>query len=362
MSKQLHIQHYGGILEATYRWRNPKAYFLAFFCLLWNGFLVLWYSAALSGNDSMALLFPIIHVAVGLGLTYYTLCLFFNTSLIRVDREQLLIQHRPIPWWGGDWNIPVQDIKQLFVKQHRRSNKGRVSYSYGIRIVKKDGQAATLFNVFSPSSEDMRRLEVAIEEQLRIADRPMEGEYRPPGDDAAAEPLAVPRPIEPPANPHRPRLEHARRDDFVTLRDQDYAVVHHVQYDWNNGSSDLLLQLTGPDGALALYLEQQAAGGYQPLETRQLEAAEQARFPLTPDAAPPEFSNGDDTYRLATHLAGYFFPNHLRHRGGIPIEQWTYRTTNGATRFRYVHYQGMTELYIEEALPEAAIGPVLTAN
>jgi hypothetical protein len=360
MSKQLHIQQYGGVLEATYRWRSPKAYFLAFFCLLWDGFLVVWYSVALSGNDSMALLFPIIHVAVGLGLTYYTLCLLFNTSLIRVDRERLVIKHRPIPWWGGNWDIPVRDIKQLFVKQHRRSNKGRVSYSYGIRIVKKDGQAATLFNVFTPNSEDMRRLELAIEEQLRITDQPMEGEYRP---DEASEstPLVAPRPIDPPANPHRPQLEHARRDDFITLRDQDYAVVHHIQYDWNNGKSDLLLQLTGTGGPLSLYLEEHTAD-YQAFETRQLEAAEQARFPLTPEAPTPEFNNGDDTYRLATHLAGYFFPDHLRHRGGIAIEQWIYRTPAGTTRFRYVHYQGMSELYIEEALPEAAIGPVLTAS
>ena len=359
MSKQLHIQKYGEVLEATYRWRNAKAYALAFFCLVWNGFLISWYSIALTGGDLSALLFPLIHVAVGVGLTYYTLCLLFNTSLIHVDREHLFIKHGPIPWWGGNWDIPVQDIKQLFVKEHRRSNKGRVSYSYGIRVVRKNGTSTTLFNVFSPSSEDMRQLERAIEEQLQITDQPVRGEFRAE-DEASAEPVVYPRPMAPPANPHRPRIEHARQNDFVTLRGHDYAVVHSIQYDWNNGKTDLQLQLSGPEGQLTLYLDPQA-GTYRPFETRQLDTAEQARFPLSVDAPPATFQNGDDTYRLHAHQCGHFFPDHLRHRGGIPIEQWIYTGSNGV-RFRYVHYQGMTELYIEEAVDPATIQKVLKAD
>lgn len=359
MSTQLHIQKHGGVLEATYRWRNPTAYFLAFFCLFWDGFLILWYSLAISEGDSAALLFPLIHVAVGIGLTYYTLCLLFNTSEIRVDRSRLTIEHGPFPWWGGDLDIPVDSIQQLFVKEQRRSNKGRVNYSYGIRIVRTNGQAATLFNIFTPNSEDMRRLERAIEEQLRIADQPVPGEFRP---DSASDssPVVVPRRIEPPAIPHQPHIGHARREDFVTLRGKDYAVVQHIQFDWNNGRTDLLLHLSGPTGEIALYIERSATTP-RVYESRQLDAGEQARLPLTPEAPPETFDNGEDAYRLTIHSRGYFFPEHLRQQGGISVEQWVY-VAESAPRFRFVHYQGMTELYIEAALEPTTDIRVLKAG
>jgi hypothetical protein len=117
------------------------------------------------------------------------------------------------------------------------------------------------------------------------------------------------------------------------------------------------LQLSGPDGHLTIYINQELTH-YQPYETRQLDAAEQAQFPFSPDAPPREFENGDETYRLTLHQVGHFFPDHLRRQGGIPVEQWTYQST-GLTRFRFVHYQGMTELFIEEVIDKSAFTQVL---
>lgn len=363
MYKQLSINKQGGVLEATYRWRSPKAYLLAFFCVLWDGFLIYYYSSNLSAESTMALFFPLIHVAVGIGLTYYTLCLLFNVSYFRVDRERLTIRHRPLPWWGGDWNIPVDAIQQLFVKRRKRKNKRGVSYTYGIRVVKTDGEAATLFNVYTPYSQDMHQLEIAIEEQLNIVDRPMQDEYRDGKSTVAAttdDNLVSPRSIDATSDGHAPSLGQLRSDDYLRLRGKEYQVVHHIQYDWNEGTSDLLLQLSGAAGPTGLYLAQ-VDTVHRAYETRQLEAAEQARFPLSPQSPPPTFTNGADAYRLLFHQQGHFFPDHLRHRGGIPIEQWIYGSDTAA-RFRYVHYQGMTELYIEEAVGAEAIERVERAD
>src|SRR5690606_5247899 len=82
----LRVGQGGGGLVFTRRWFQPVFLFLAFFCLMWDGFLVVWYGIAFAtlgtakGPGLMMFVFPLIHVAVGVGLTYYTICGFFNRT------------------------------------------------------------------------------------------------------------------------------------------------------------------------------------------------------------------------------------------------------------------------------------------
>lgn len=64
----------GGELTLLRRWFSWKYAFLAVFCLFWNGFLVVWYTLALSAEETpvLMLVFPILHVAAGVGLSYHT--------------------------------------------------------------------------------------------------------------------------------------------------------------------------------------------------------------------------------------------------------------------------------------------------
>jgi hypothetical protein len=53
------------------------------------------------GFDWMAMVFPICHVAVGVGLTYYVIAGFLNKSTIFLDDAILAVRHGPVPWLGN---------------------------------------------------------------------------------------------------------------------------------------------------------------------------------------------------------------------------------------------------------------------
>jgi hypothetical protein len=54
-----------------------------------------------NGFDWMAIVFPICHVAVGVGLTYYVIAGFLNKSSIFLDEAVLAVRHGPVPWFGS---------------------------------------------------------------------------------------------------------------------------------------------------------------------------------------------------------------------------------------------------------------------
>lgn len=44
---------------------------MAFFAVFWDGFIIFWYATALKTHGPLIMiLFPLLHVAVGVGLTY----------------------------------------------------------------------------------------------------------------------------------------------------------------------------------------------------------------------------------------------------------------------------------------------------
>jgi hypothetical protein len=107
----------GGELFIRLSWFQPVLIFLAFFCVFWDGFLVFWYTMALAhpGRGNMMwlpVLFPLIHVAVGVGLTYYVIAGFLNSTRILIDDEFVHIRHQPIPW-RGNRDQPRSEIRAI---------------------------------------------------------------------------------------------------------------------------------------------------------------------------------------------------------------------------------------------------------
>lgn len=173
----------GGSLVFSNRWFRPLFIFLAFFCAAWDSFLFLWYSltpALGSGETSsfslIFMLFPLLHVAVGIGLTYYTIAGFVNTTTITVDRSNLRIRHLPLPWlYSG--TIATHEIDQIYCKESVQSNKGTAYYRYAVSALLKNGRERKLVaNLDAP--EDALYLEAEIEKFLGITDRPVAGDYK----------------------------------------------------------------------------------------------------------------------------------------------------------------------------------------
>lgn len=160
-------------LELSWRWFSWKYLPLAFFCIAWDGFLCFWYSMAFStGAPWIMIVFPIAHLAVGVGLTYSTLAGFLNRSWLHVDREHFEVAHGPLPWLGN-LRVPVNQVEQLYCKEKPgKSNNGT---SYQLSVVLKDGRKKDLLsNLDSP--EIGFYIEHQIENWLKISDRPVRGE------------------------------------------------------------------------------------------------------------------------------------------------------------------------------------------
>ncbi len=128
-----------------FRWFTPAAFFLLFFCIAWDSFLVFWYSKAVGMGPKvpwLMVVFPIAHVAVGIGLTYYTLCLFVNRTLVTVD-SALRVDHGPL-FWSGQALLPADDITALYCEMQVSRGKGGPSVTYLVKAVTTDGREVTL--------------------------------------------------------------------------------------------------------------------------------------------------------------------------------------------------------------------------
>jgi hypothetical protein len=165
----------GAGLVVVRRWFSPKFFFLLFFCLFWNGILVAMYAAALGGKAPPAfLLFPLIHVAIGVGLTYFTIAGFVNSTTVTASGGRLTVRHGPLPW-AGNLDLGTAEVKQLFCTEKVTRGKNGPSYSYEVSYRGPGGETKTLLKGLD-APEQALFMEQRLEKHLRIEDRPVGGE------------------------------------------------------------------------------------------------------------------------------------------------------------------------------------------
>lgn len=173
----IQVDDWGGALRIVRRWFTPLAFFLLFFCIFWDGFLVVWYSLAFGMNAPLIFkVFPILHVAVGIGLTYFTLALFFNRTVLTVENGLLSVQHGPLPW-PGNKTIETSDIDQLYCREKIRHGKNGPQVTYHLNAITTDGRKVDIVSGLDEADQALY-LEQRLEEHLRLIDRPVPGELQ----------------------------------------------------------------------------------------------------------------------------------------------------------------------------------------
>lgn len=170
--KEVTVHKEGDRLRLSWRWFSWKFIPLALFCVAWDGFLCFWYSTTFStGAPWIMIVFPIAHLGVGVGLTYYTLAGFLNSSQLVIDRDEFAVSHGPLPWLGN-LRVPVRQVKQLYCKEKPGKDK---SSTYQLSVVLRDGRKKDLLsNLDSP--EIGFYIEHQIESWLNLTDHPVRGE------------------------------------------------------------------------------------------------------------------------------------------------------------------------------------------
>ena len=171
------VEDTGVGFRIIHRWWRPMFIFLAFFTVFWCGFLLFWYAIAASAEAPIFFfLFPLIHVAVGVGLAYFTLAGFINRTVIDVTGQELAVNHIPLPWFGAR-SHPVDELKQLYVVERTNSGKHGVRYSYDLCAVSRYGDQLKVLSGLQAVDQALY-LEQTIEERLGIEDEAVPGEVR----------------------------------------------------------------------------------------------------------------------------------------------------------------------------------------
>lgn len=189
MPKSITVEDWGANLKISWRWFSPMYLFLAFFCVAWDSFLVFWYWMAVGGMGDapgpfrlLFFVFPMAHVAVGVGLTYFVIAGFLNRSVIEVATGELSIRHGPVPWRGNQ-TIPVDDIDQLYCQLdagRRRNASGAWTenssgVTYRVNALLKNGRKETLVSKLFDLDQALF-IEQKLEDALGIEDRRVSGE------------------------------------------------------------------------------------------------------------------------------------------------------------------------------------------
>lgn len=111
------------------------------------------------------------------GLAYYALAGYVNRTVVRLNPEQLTVKHGPLPPWQNR-QIRVQNISQLYVKQHvERSKKGSTT-TYRLYVKGRNGQHEELASGLD-SPEQALFFEQEAERYLGIKDKMIPGQYGP---------------------------------------------------------------------------------------------------------------------------------------------------------------------------------------
>ena len=171
----IQVEDWGGSFRIVRRWFAVHFFFLLFFCIAWDSFLFFWYSMV--GNAPWIFkVFPIAHVAVGVGLTYYTVAGFVNRTVIEAAMNQLRVWHGPIPW-PGNCVIPTSDLEQLYCQMdvHHHSNNSGPGFSYRVNAILAGGKKIKLVSGLTDADQALF-IEQQIEKRLGIADRTVGGE------------------------------------------------------------------------------------------------------------------------------------------------------------------------------------------
>ncbi len=172
---RIRVEDMGQTLTLRWRWLRSMHFLLLFFCIAWDSFLIFWYSMAFHARGEvpwLMVVFPIAHVAVGVGLTYTVLTGFLNSTVVEAAGHMLSIRHGPLPW-RGNRNLASADIRQLFCDEHRGQN-GTVTFNLCAML--RDGRKLRLLGGFE-NADEPRYLEQLLEQRLRIEPGVVVGEH-----------------------------------------------------------------------------------------------------------------------------------------------------------------------------------------
>jgi len=162
---KMDIQHHSDHMLIKHKWFGSGIVVVSFFVIIWNGAVFGFYSDMDADAELMEKLFPLLHVAIGIALTYYAIAGWLNKTIIFVSRDALNVQCKPIPF-GMNKRFQVGDIEQLCSQKRMPRREGGLPI-YSVHIISKNGKDTVLIDGLK-TSEQALFIEQEIEKYLEI--------------------------------------------------------------------------------------------------------------------------------------------------------------------------------------------------
>ncbi|NDV61942.1 hypothetical protein G0Q06_05720 [Puniceicoccales bacterium CK1056] len=174
--KNIELLEDHGNLIIRRKWFGPRVIFLTIFCIFWDGFLVAWFwIGSQQGNMPLAhFLFPLIHVAAGIGITYYVIACYVNKTDIVISPDNLSVKIYPIKW-PGEGSFPILELKQLYTYEKVTRTKNGTSITYEVRILDRQNKEKTLVKGLDDKAQGLF-IEKEIEKIIGVNDERVVGE------------------------------------------------------------------------------------------------------------------------------------------------------------------------------------------
>ena len=140
----INLEQRGNRLTIVCRWLRPAYLFLAFFCLIWNVLLVIWF--VLAFRESTPIFYKIVSLfltVAGIGITYLTIAGLLNRTKISIDTERLMVRRGPIPW-PGSRDVDIIEVERVecrerVIQGRKGGQQFTVGYRYSVIVHLRDG-------------------------------------------------------------------------------------------------------------------------------------------------------------------------------------------------------------------------------
>lgn len=335
-------------LYIKYKWSRGAGLALGFFAAFWNIFLLVWYGAAwFGGAPLLFFLFPILHLAAGIFIGHQALSMLFNHTHITVSQGQLSIEHRPIPAWKGNKHYPTDEIDQFYVIQ-KTGNKGKKYYEFRCKMI--DGKDIKLIGNNGMSVGKMKELEEKLERYIGIIDHPVAGEYGRTAPTFSGRDVLLPRRQRKTDLPEVARFAYSLRpNQKLIINNETLTVRHLTQFDWKDGDTDKLIQLTDELEKEQLIYLKQNKGIISAATERELNVLETQNIDFDINKIPSKITINEEIYLLEQLMEGNSFLSNID--GPAQANVWIYKSLDKQKYIRITESERLLKWHQGTPLP-----------
>lgn len=169
----LRTERDGKQLRLSWSWRSWELLPLLAFTAFWDGFMLVWYGAALSQGQLGPAIGGLLHLAVGVALAWASAAQLFNRTTVEVVDDRLVVRHGPVPvLTPRGTSLPLAEVQQLYA---RRKVEADGDEDFQLVALREDGRHERLVEGLDGSRLPLF-LEQEIEAHLGLPDRAVPGE------------------------------------------------------------------------------------------------------------------------------------------------------------------------------------------